>query len=1007
VVLNWIEEGVALPFQRVPIPRIYDNKNIPDLESQFITEEIKRLVDCGAVVQLNQPPLICSPIHAVPKKEWEIPTRYRHALPKLSSGSTEVQNGGFRHTSKDGGSRRLLVHCRPPRWLPSHQHAQERYSIPRFSMERSILCLQSAPLRTGNITFGILKDNENNSVTSKTIGSQNSSVLRRFHRNVKEQVDGTKKCIPQVIEKFGPAYLAGKVKLKLRTRERVFRSFSTNHKQANVSRSTQEESGSGKGDIKDDKTLSRASTSSKGSKGSGTVHIPISCSGSNKIADAELIQRSQQEKELGIENTAVRRGYTRFGMVERCNGILGWEIRNPIKSGCDYIHRCKQLRLGRSSGKQNGSRILDSSYDERIYKLSRDDGSFYDTIGIQRGLKKQSGAIENRQHFDSSVCQQDDGTIGSTIHAGESNSKPVERVEHRVDGSAHSWSREYNSGSAIENDRQKRLETSPEILQADRNEMGTSLDRSDGILHQSPSKALQLLSLGPKRRSSGYLHAKLVKGKQLRKSAIQSDGKNPFQNQRRLRYLHRNSSTVASTALVSNSAEDVRRSANDDSEQTRHLSPRIVREYRATQQPEMGSSSIQSIWQQSTTNWSTRAKEILAEGLKPTTLKHYEAMWKRFLKYCEERNLHALPASEKTVVDFLAHITIGLNRPYGTVNQACSAIRQAHLAANGSDPTSSHLIKIFKSGVSNSLTLVPQKKATPVDIKPICNLFLTWKDNDKLPADLLRKKSLALCSFAGMLRPSDAARLLRKNIFFSPTLNYMDICLLGFKTDGQAKGEVFRIWKSSVKKLCPVQAIYYYIKKYWDSEDERIYPVGAQRISTLLKEVINAAGLDSSVITARSFRSGGATSGIQNGVQPDQLMKIGRWKTTDVFYHHYVAARPSQDTTDRMLGTLDNAGSYTSSEDMSSGKSSESSVDESSDTDSQIQVRSSRIAPIRPKKIMSSSDSNPEDDFPSDDSHEISAKSSTRKKVIEYYSSDHHSTTPSEDSDSSDSEWHA
>ena len=68
VVLAWIEEGVALPFQRVPIPKIFNNKNIPYLESQFITQEVKRMLDCGAILQLNEPPLICSPIHAVPKK---------------------------------------------------------------------------------------------------------------------------------------------------------------------------------------------------------------------------------------------------------------------------------------------------------------------------------------------------------------------------------------------------------------------------------------------------------------------------------------------------------------------------------------------------------------------------------------------------------------------------------------------------------------------------------------------------------------------------------------------------------------------------------------------------------------------------------------------------------------------------------------------------------------------------------------------------------------------------
>lgn len=68
VVLDWIEQGVALPFQRLPKPRIYDNKNIPLLESQFITQEVKRMLDCGTIVQLKGPPLICSPIHTVLKK---------------------------------------------------------------------------------------------------------------------------------------------------------------------------------------------------------------------------------------------------------------------------------------------------------------------------------------------------------------------------------------------------------------------------------------------------------------------------------------------------------------------------------------------------------------------------------------------------------------------------------------------------------------------------------------------------------------------------------------------------------------------------------------------------------------------------------------------------------------------------------------------------------------------------------------------------------------------------
>ena len=83
-----------------------------------------------------------------------------------------------------------------------------------------------------------------------------------------------------------------------------------------------------------------------------------------------------------------------------------------------------------------------------------------------------------------------------------------------------------------------------------------------------------------------------------------------------------------------------------------------------------------------------------------------------------------------------------LNHSYETVNQACSAIRQVHLAANMDDPTAFHLMKIFKSGVANTLTA--QKKATPVDIEPICKLFLSWRENDRMPADYLQKKVFLL-----------------------------------------------------------------------------------------------------------------------------------------------------------------------------------------------------------------------------------------------------------------------
>ena len=40
--------------------------------------------------------------------------------------------------------------------------------------------------------------------------------------------------------------------------------------------------------------------------------------------------------------------------------------------------------------------------------------------------------------------------------------------------------------------------------------------------------------------------------------------------------------------------------------------------------------------------------------------------------------------------------------------------------------------------------------------------------------------------------------------------------------------------------------------------------------------------------TARSFRKTGASTAINKGMDPDLIMKLGRWKSVDVFYKHYV-----------------------------------------------------------------------------------------------------------------------
>ena len=76
------------------------------------------------------------------------------------------------------------------------------------------------------------------------------------------------------------------------------------------------------------------------------------------------------------------------------------------------------------------------------------------------------------------------------------------------------------------------------------------------------------------------------------------------------------------------------------------------------------------------------------------------------------------------------------------------------------------------------------------------------------------------------------------------------------------------------------------------------HALGASTIANILNEAIVLAGLGGQGFTAKSFRPTGATSAISKGTDPNIVQKLGRWKSADTFYRHYVHSKvPSSYTT--------------------------------------------------------------------------------------------------------------
>lgn len=74
-------------------------------------------------------------------------------------------------------------------------------------------------------------------------------------------------------------------------------------------------------------------------------------------------------------------------------------------------------------------------------------------------------------------------------------------------------------------------------------------------------------------------------------------------------------------------------------------------------------------------------------------------------------------------------------------------------------------------------------------------------------------------------------------------------------------------------------------------------------IGNYLEESISLAGLKDCGFTAKSFRPTGATLAMDAGICPETAMQIGRWKTKEVFFNHYVYPRLPKNYTEMIPGS--------------------------------------------------------------------------------------------------------
>ncbi len=294
------------------------------------------------------------------------------------------------------------------------------------------------------------------------------------------------------------------------------------------------------------------------------------------------------------------------------------------------------------------------------------------------------------------------------------------------------------------------------------------------------------------------------------------------------------------------------------------------------------------------TNCHSRLTQTLAHidgAYAPNTIRAYKADMEEFIRYCEKRDLEALPASPKTVAEFLVSV-IGTGPKSATIRRKVSSISAIHRLSNLSDPTKHPDVKIAIRKMHRQLGR-SFEQAYGITM-PLLERLLS------ATGDTLRGKrdqALLLLAYDTLRRRSELVNLRVEDIDWIAE-GGASVLLRRSKTDQEGSGKwlylsartatALKEWMSSARIdsgpiLRGVPGAQTVSEKLGEAQIPRIY-----------KRLARAAGLGESTVGAisgHSLRVGGAQDLLIQGASLPQIMVKGGWSKPDTVMRYVERAQ--------------------------------------------------------------------------------------------------------------------
>lgn len=280
----------------------------------------------------------------------------------------------------------------------------------------------------------------------------------------------------------------------------------------------------------------------------------------------------------------------------------------------------------------------------------------------------------------------------------------------------------------------------------------------------------------------------------------------------------------------------------------------------------------------------------------PNTLRAYKADMLEFIAYCDKTGDCSLPASPKTVAEFLLQ-TVPQGIKSSTIRRKVSSISAIHRLSSLNDPTKHSEVRITQRKIYRQLG-TRFNQAYPITRTLLTRLL------DACGNDLhgLRDRALLLVGYDSMRRRSELISLRVEDIEWLPD-NESSILLRKSKTDQHGCGKWIHLTSETTSALhqwlAAARLNEGFIFRGVRSSGSITAGLCESRVSRIYKSLAKRTGLSEAVvqcISGHSMRVGGAQDLLNTGATLPQIMVKGGWAKTDTVMRYIDRIRPESNT---------------------------------------------------------------------------------------------------------------